>query len=524
MTMTNRKTILATLLAALAAAPLAMTPAHAQAVAQSQAPVSHVYTQAELDQMLAPIALYPDALLSQVLMAATYPIEVVEAARWSRANPGLQGDAAVQAVQGEDWDPSVKSLCAFPQILQRMDEKLEWTRALGDAFLAQEPQMMDEVQKLRQRAQAAGNLRSDERIRVAQQGPVIVVEPASPEYFYVPYYDPLEVYGTWWWPDYRPVYWSPWPGYVRPYYRPGISVGFWWGRPIGLSLGFFFGDFDWGRRHVRVTHNSYYYRDPVYVNRSFAADRGRWQHDPQHRRGVDYRQAEVRQRFANTPVEGRSALREGRRAERQAAPVQTQPAARTQSQAQPQPQNQTNAERRADRREDRQAARVQTESAASVRAQSTTPVHVQPQSQPAAQPRTERRENRREERQAARPQAQTAATAQVQPQPQPAAQPRVERREERQAARAQAQPQARPQPETRPQPQARPEPRPQPQARPEPRPQPQARPEPRPQPQARQEQRATMPAAQAPETPRAERQERREQRQHKREERGEKAG
>ena len=110
--------------------------------------------QAELDQMLAPIALYPDALLSQVLMAATYPIEVVEAARWSRANPGLQGDDAVRAVQNEDWDPSVKSLVAFPQILQRMDEKLEWTRSLGDAFLAQEPQMMDQVQQLRQRAEA----------------------------------------------------------------------------------------------------------------------------------------------------------------------------------------------------------------------------------------------------------------------------------------------------------------------------------------------------------------------------------
>src|SRR5678815_4010853 len=145
MTMNNRKTILATLLAALAAAPLAIAPVQVQAQAypQPQAPASHIYTQAELDQMLAPVALYPDALLSQVLMAATYPIEVTEAARWTRANPGLQGDDAVRSAQYEDWDPSVKSLLAFPQILARMDENPGWTQALGDAFLAQEPQVMD---------------------------------------------------------------------------------------------------------------------------------------------------------------------------------------------------------------------------------------------------------------------------------------------------------------------------------------------------------------------------------------------
>src|SRR5258706_11195375 len=184
MTMSNRKTILATMLAALAAAPLALAPVHVQAQAypQPQAPASHFYTQAELDQMLAPIALYPDALLSQVLMAATYPIEVVEASRWCRANSGLQGDDAVRAVQGEDWDPSVKSLVAFPQILLRMEERPEWTQALGDAFLAQEAQVTDEVQRLRHRARAAGHLRGSEQIRVLDQGPVSDVEPAAPEY------------------------------------------------------------------------------------------------------------------------------------------------------------------------------------------------------------------------------------------------------------------------------------------------------------------------------------------------------
>jgi hypothetical protein len=122
-----------------------------------------------------------------------------------------------------------------------------------------------------------------------------VVRPARPEYIYVPYYDPMVVYGPWWWADYRPVYWAPWPGYVRP----RTSIGFWWGRPIGLSLGFFFGDFDWSRRHVRIAHNSWYYRQPRFTNSYYAGDRTRWYHDSFHRRGVDYRNATVRQRFSN---------------------------------------------------------------------------------------------------------------------------------------------------------------------------------------------------------------------------------
>jgi hypothetical protein len=287
--------------------------------------------------MLAPVALYPDALLSQVLMAATYPIEVVEAARWTRANPGLQGDAAVRAVEVQDWDPSVKSLVAFPEILQRMDEQLNWTESLGDAFLAQEAAVMDTVQQLRRRAQAQGNLQSSEQIRVEQQGPTILIEPASPQYVYVPYYDPLVVYGNWWWPAYRPISWAPWPGYARPY-RPGLSASFWWGRPVGLSVNFFFGGFDWRQRHVRLANtNNFYYRQPAYAYRGFVADGGRWQHDPAHRRGVRYT-PEVRQRFANAQVE--------RHADNRPAQFQAQPAARVQAQPQPQPAAQPRFERR----------------------------------------------------------------------------------------------------------------------------------------------------------------------------------
>ena len=282
----------------------ALTLALAQGPAQAQA--AHVFSQQELDQMLAPIALYPDALLSQVLMASTYPQEVVEAARWSRARPGLSGDNAVRAAEGENWDPSVKSLVAFPQVLERMEENPQWTQALGDAFLGQQPQVMDTVQELRRRAQAAGSLRSDDRLRVYDSGAGLIVESITPEQVYVPYYDPLVVYGSWWWPAYPPVYWRPWPGY---YVRPGYARGFYWGPPVGISAGFFFGTFDWPRRHVRVVNvNNYYYHYSVAVNRTVFANRapGVWQHEPEHRRGVAYRGFEVQQRFgAANALQGR---------------------------------------------------------------------------------------------------------------------------------------------------------------------------------------------------------------------------
>ena len=254
-------------------------------------------TQQELDQMLAPIALYPDALLSQILMASTYPLEVIQAARWSKANPTLKGDEAVKAVDGNNWEPSVKSLVAFPQILTMMDENLNWMERLGDAFLAQEAQVMDTVQHLRQKAYEAGNLKSSNEVRVEQQGQTIVVESPNPQVIYVPYYDPRVVYGPWWWPAYPPVYWGPWPGY---YVSPGFGAGFVWGVGITLGVGFFFGAFDWPHRHVNiVTVNNYYYRNNVVRV---------WEHDPVHRRGVPYRNVVLRQQYGRT-----SAFPEARR-------------------------------------------------------------------------------------------------------------------------------------------------------------------------------------------------------------------
>lgn len=274
---------------------LAGIAAIAPALAHDRVP----FRQAELDQMLAPVALYPDALLSQVLMASTYPLEVVQAARWSRANPGQKGQDAVRAVELMDWDPSVKSLTAFPQILSIMDEKLEWTQRLGEAFLAQQADVLDTVQVLRRRAEAAGNLRSSEEMRVARQGEVITLHQPAPEVVYVPYYNPVVVYGTWWWPAYPPVYWAP-PAY---YYVPAHRPAFLWGPRIWFSASFFFGQPDWHRRHVTVVRP--YYAQSVYRAAAPANVQPTvWRHEPRHRRDMTSRSGATRdlQPAVVTPV------------------------------------------------------------------------------------------------------------------------------------------------------------------------------------------------------------------------------
>jgi len=281
--------------------------------AEATADQSSHFTHEELEQMLAPIALYPDALLSQLLMAATYPLEVVEAARWSSAHPDLSGDESVKQVADKNWDPSVKSMVAFPRILTEMNEKLDWTERLGDAFLGQQEQVTDVVQELRQKAYDAGNLRSSDQIHVDQQGQTIVVAATNPDVTYVPYYNPTVVYGPWWGMA-PPVYWDPWPGY---YYRPGYSEGFAWGVGITVATGFFFGSFDWGHHHANVEHvNNYYFNSDHYYNHVHdhdyhghdEHDHGEdhhegpqaWQHDPSHRRGVPYHDTQLRQQYGRS--------------------------------------------------------------------------------------------------------------------------------------------------------------------------------------------------------------------------------
>jgi Protein of unknown function (DUF3300) len=258
------------------------------------------FTREELDQMLAPIALYPDALLSQTLMAATYPLEVVEAARWSRANPGLKGDAAVAAVANQDWDVSVKSLTAFPQVLANMDAHLDWTQKLGDAMLGQQQDVADSVQRLRAEAAAAGNLASNSQQTVTYQGSgddrMIEIEPVNPAVIYVPYYNPTWAYGSWPYAAYPPVYYPPPPiyGYGAPL-ASGIMFG------VGLAASSaIFGGWNWRRGNSYVNVNV---DRAVHIDRTFNAatvNNGQWQHNADHRKGVAYRDPAVGQQYGQS--------------------------------------------------------------------------------------------------------------------------------------------------------------------------------------------------------------------------------
>ena len=247
----------------------------------------------ELDQMLAPVALYPDPLLSQLLMAAGYPLEVVEAARWSKANPNQKGDAAVAAVKDKDWDVSVKSLVAFPDVLAQMNEHLDWTQNLGDAMIGQPDDVADSIQHLRSEAAAAGNLQSTPQQAVTTQGTgdniQYIILPADPQVIYVPAYSPSWAYGAWPYPSYPPVY-HPLAG--------ALARGFMWGLGFAAA-GALFGGWNWGGRgnsYVNVNVNRAVNIDNNFNRTKINAD-GRWQHSPEHRKGVAYRDAGTRQQF-----------------------------------------------------------------------------------------------------------------------------------------------------------------------------------------------------------------------------------
>ena len=284
----------------LSAMVLALGPAWAVRAQDSKKP----FTSEQLDQLLAPVALYPDALLAQTLMAATYPLEVVEAARWSQANPNLKGDAAVAAVKDKSWDVSVKSLVAFPQVLSMMNGNLEWTQKVGDAMIGQQKDVAESVQRLRAKAQANGNLKTSSQQKVTTQSTgsssAIVIEPANPEVIYVPYYNPTWAYAPWPYPAYPPVYYPP-----PPNYGAVLAAGMMFG--LGVAAGSaMYGGWHWGWSGSGWG-NSY---TTVNVNRAtnisannFDANRyrdGQWQHDPTHRDGVPYRTSAERQQFNQT--------------------------------------------------------------------------------------------------------------------------------------------------------------------------------------------------------------------------------
>ncbi len=196
------------LLALSLALPMSLKAQEPEEDAVAQQP--RIYSQEELDRLLAPIALYPDTLLSQVLMASTYPLEVVEADRWLKQNQGLTGDSLDTALQEKSWDVSVKSLCHFPKVLAMMSDKLDLTNDLGNAFLGQQEQVMNTIQNLRAKAQAQGNLSSTDKQKVTSEEGAITIEPVTPEVIYVPAYDPCWVYGPWWYPACAPLwFWYP---------------------------------------------------------------------------------------------------------------------------------------------------------------------------------------------------------------------------------------------------------------------------------------------------------------------------
>jgi len=243
------------------------------------------FSQEELDQLLAPVALYPDPLLAQVLMASTYPLEVVEAARWSKANPNVKDQALEDAMQQQSWDPSVKSLTAFPQVLTMMNEKLDWTQKLGDAFLAQQEDVMGTVQNLRAKAQQQGNLQDtpEQKVIVEREKETIIrIEPADPQVIYVPTYNPTVVYGTWWYPAYPPYYYYP-PGYV--------ATGIFW-FSVGIAVGSaLWGGCNWHRGNVYVNVNRYNSFNRTRITNNT------WNHNVNHRRGVAYRDQRVAQQY-----------------------------------------------------------------------------------------------------------------------------------------------------------------------------------------------------------------------------------
>jgi Protein of unknown function (DUF3300) len=236
----------------------------AESRGQQPTPVAPPSTQ-DLRQLVAPIALYPDALVAQVLAAATYPTEIVEADRWMQSHSGLTGEALAQEVDKQPWDPSVKALTQFPSVLENMDKNLAWTSSLGDAYANQQQDVMDAVQTMRKQARQTGNLKSNEQENVNTQGKTISIEPVNPDVVYVPAYDPWLVYGD---PIAAYPFWFSEPGIF--FDGPGIFFG------SGFGIGFF-GGFGWGwnywgcdwhHHRLLYNHNAYVSRSRTIVNRN----------------------------------------------------------------------------------------------------------------------------------------------------------------------------------------------------------------------------------------------------------------
>ena len=293
---------------------LAITPG----VTAQQSDTAAVFKPEELEQILAPIALHPDSLVTQILMAATYPLEVVQAERWIKQNASLKGDALTAALEKQQWDASVKSLVNFPQVVTMMSEQLEWTQKVGDAFLADQKQVLDTIQSLRAKAQASGNLQTTKEQTIIVEEKIIKIEPANPQVVYVPTYNPTVVYGAWPYPAYPPYAYYP-PGYVA-----SSAMWFGAGMAMGAAWGYAWGNANWngGDVDIDVDRNTNINRN---INRDQAKQnlqergqgnqrgQGKWQHNPEHRKGVSYRDQGTAQKFnrasSNEAIQSREQFR-----------------------------------------------------------------------------------------------------------------------------------------------------------------------------------------------------------------------
>ncbi|MBR1168064.1 DUF3300 domain-containing protein [Bradyrhizobium liaoningense] len=284
---------LALLMATSVAATAQTTTAPAAPAPQAQpastpAPTAELLKPEQLEALVAPIALYPDELLANVLAASTYPLEVVQADRWLKERKSLKGDALKTEVEKQGWDDSVKALASTADVLAMMSEQLDWTKKLGDAFLAQQPDVMDAIQRLRNKAYDNKKLVTTKQQKVSVQSQegkqVVVIQQADPAAMYVPYYDPATVYGSWPYAEYPPYYWG-YPSYIGAgMVAAGIAFGTAWA--IGRWGNYWGGGCNWGNRNVYVNH------------RTTNIGNG-WQHNPAHRGGVRYNNSNVQQRFGN---------------------------------------------------------------------------------------------------------------------------------------------------------------------------------------------------------------------------------
>ncbi len=276
------------------------SPAAQAQPASQTAPGAELLKPEQLEALVAPIALYPDELLANVLAASTYPLEVVQADRWLKERKSLKGDALKSEVDKQSWDDSIKALTGTPDVLTMMSDKLDWTKSLGDSVLAQQPDVMDAIQRLRTKAYDNKKLATTKQQKVSVQTQedkqVVVIEQADPNTMYVPYYDPATVYGSWPYADYPPYYFG-YPSYIGAgVIATGLAFGAGWA--IGRWGNYWGGGCNWGNRNLYVNH----YNKINNVGNN-------WQHNPSHRQGVRYSNANVQQKFGNNNLKAGAADR-----------------------------------------------------------------------------------------------------------------------------------------------------------------------------------------------------------------------